>query len=465
MMYHDSNLPPHHHHHHHHHAPPPPPHDHFHRRGNPQTSPAIKSEALRGSYPGPSHHMCTNHAGGSFKHNPACPHTPNAPFQHGYPQVQQDHFQNFPGDLCRGLADSRNVYPDMVGPNSHGMHPETHIDSFLRHPSPQDSQEAPVHGLHHHHHHHSQQSAQHSRHVNANHRNSLERPNNHRSNAHNRGMLETHREYDSDDPLFEEPTPNHALRHHRSVPDMYAILKNEESPPKHHQHSYGTGCRLRRQQSLSKETSMSGTSANSDPPSVPSSSRRTAGLQRQHSLGQDMPPRNCDHDLEECKPNAQSPHQMHNLHRSQSSAQDLSRSGSVSFLNSSDIRRSRSALQDVCRSNRTNEEKQHAVQHAHSAHDLPISHSPRTPRRNCAGESYQDPHHVSSGGSSASPPMPHNLSDTEVVYPLHLAHCELSRSQQLHNSQRQQHAPFFPMNVPPPPPPSARVSLVEIFLP
>lgn len=492
----------------------------------PHPSSSSQPELYRGggSAAQTSHHVCGTLPAAatpnttSFQHSPGCPHTGASPTPHNHhlhqhsaqivgqsqPQLL-DSFQNFPSDLCRSMGDGGHVYTD-IGPRVHDLHHEglhnphehhdlhhEHLEQFHRHSSPQDMggsrtdmyRDIPhmSHGPHHHHHHHHHphphnQQARHShlhqqqqqqsnglrnlvRHTSNLDRHIVERQ---RPNLERRGVLEPRREYDSDDPLLEESLHHHSgdmLRHHRSVPDMYATLQAEERQQRHHQHTYGAGCRLRRQQSLSKETSMSGASAASDPPPAPPSSRRLAGLQRQHSLGQELP-RSYTHDLQDLFGPNQESHQTQDLTRSQSSVQDLSRAGSVGVLGSMDIRRSRSTIQEVCRSGRGVSDE-HELRHAHSTHDLPRSHSPRSPRRNThtmSADMYPDPTLASSGGSSGpSPPLPQNLSDTEG-YPRHSAHCELSRSQQLHQQQtsQQRSGPhtYYHMNVPPPPP--SRVS-------
>ena len=430
-----------------------------------------------------------------FQHSPGCPHT-GGPSHHPH-QHSHDVFQSYSGDLCRSVGDGSHVYTDIIGPRGHEMHHDSHShdhhdhhEQFHRHSSPQDMvgprsdmyREMPNphmgHGHHHHHHHHhshgQHQQARHSSHMQSQSQSSLSRQlmrhtsnldrqsvERHRPNLERRGLLEPRREYDSDDQLREEPVHHgEMLRHHRSVPDMYATLQAEERQLRH-QHTYGAGCRLRRQQSLSKETSMSGTSAASDPPAIappPPSSRRLAGLQRQHSLGQELP-RSYTHDLFGSD-QQENNRQTQDLTRSQSSVQDLSRVGSVGLLGSADIRRSRSTIQEVRRSGRaTSEERE--LRHAHSTHDLPRSHSPRSPRRgttrNVSSDMYPEATHASSGGSSGpSPPLPQNLSDNEG-FPRHSAHCELSRSQQQLHMQQQQHQPrglhnYYHVNVPPPPP-------------
>ena len=421
----------------------------------------------------PSYHVCTSSnegfrpvstggvsgtaSAGTFHHSPGCPHTTH-PTGSGAGPPSHDPFRGFSGDMCRGLSrDSGHGYSDIERRSI-----DHHHDPYHRHPSPQEGSRSEmyrdVHPHHHHHHHHHPPASHHQSHQHPHHlvrhtsnidRHTIER---HRANLESRGVLETRHEYDSDDPLerlVEHPTPTHhhftskppeVLRHHRSVPDMYARLQEEERAeqqrqPQSEQHTYGEGCRLRRQQSLSKDTAMSGGSASSDPPPPPSSHRaRLAGLHRQHSLGTELSRSQYSHDLFGPPPE---PRHQQDMTRSQSSALDLARAGSVGVLGHStmDIRRSRSNVQDICRSTSSRPASEtRELRHAHSTHELPRSHSPRSrsPRHHTPlPDVYPEHPRASSGGSSVpSPPVPSGPpSDPgQDTFPRqHSAHCEMSR--------------------------------------
>ena len=433
----------------------------------------------------PSYHVCTSTADGfrpistgggggghSFHHSPGCPHTTHSS---NVGASSHDAFRNFPGDMCRGLSGSSSH-----GYSDSGRSMEHHHDPYHRHPSPQEGSRSelyrdigpmghnPHHHHHHHPHHHHQPHQPHHPHHLVRHTSNIDRHTieRHRANLESRGVLETRHEYDSDDPLerlVEHPVHHHftqrpaeVLRHHRSVPDMYARLQEEERAEQQRQqseqHTYGEGCRLRRQQSLSKDTAMSGGSASSDPPPPPSSHRaRLAGLHRQHSLGTELSRSSYSHDL--ISPPPESRHPQQDMTRSQSSALDLARTGSMGVLGHStfDIRRSRSNVQDMCRNSRPSSETRE-LRHAHSTHELPRSHSPRSrsPRHHTPlPDVYPDHPRASSGGSSGpSPPLPSGPpSDPgQDSFPRqHSAHCEMSRVAR----QQQQQQNYYHTALPP----------------
>ncbi|XP_071544830.1 55 kDa erythrocyte membrane protein isoform X3 [Panulirus ornatus] len=318
------------------------------------------------------------------------------------------------------------------------------------------------HHHHHHHHHHPQQHSHHLvRHSSTIDRHTLER---HRANLESRGVLEPHQEVASPrDPLgpsllesrHEMSSAPDMLRHHRSVPDMYASLQAEEQAEE--QHTFGEGCRLRRQQSVSKEGTSTSGSAASEPTARPRS--RPFGLQRQHSLGQELSrPFSNTLDLRHSR---EVRGVQQDITRSQSNALDLARAGSVAGLSPSiaDIRRSRSSVQEMCRGARAGSEGRE-IRHAHSTHDIPVSHSPRSrsPRSHqTLPDVYPEPPRASSGGSSGpSPPIPSGPpSDTTrpgsggqgpVDYPRqHSAYCEVARAAQ--QQQQQQHH-YYHMSAP-----------------
>lgn len=376
-----------------------------------------------------------------FQHSPSCPHGGLA---------HHDPFRSFSGDMFRGLGE-HGAYGGSELRAPHEIHHDHHHDNYRRHPSPQEMHGSrmegyrtiappagPALGHHHHHPHHHPHHSVPQPHL-LRHSSNLDR---HRLALDSQSILERH-EYDSDDPLTTVPEfrhPHHppeALRHHRSVPDMYATLQEEEEQQRQEQHTYGAGCRLRRQHSLSKETSLSGTSAASDPPPPPPTSRgRLVGLQRQHSLGQEIP-RSYTHDL------FHRGQDFRDMTRSHSNALDLARAGSAGVLGatSADIQRSRSNVQDIFRAEgESGGPNARELRHAHSTHELAHSHSPRShsPRHVPAPDLYPEPPpRASSGGSSGpSPPIPGSRppSDSGQVPPgdgfprQHAVHCEMSRA-------------------------------------
>ncbi|XP_066937262.1 uncharacterized protein [Macrobrachium rosenbergii] len=402
--------------------------------------------------------------------------------------------------MCRSLGNGPDGYNDgSLQARSHEHH---HHDPYHRHPSPQDmggprghgGPQAPdmyrdlpplmphaPHHHHHHHHHHPQHPHHLVRHSSNIDRHTLER---HRASLESRGVLEPHQEVvsprDPLGPLLLETRPQQQLqtgssapdmlRHHRSVPDMYATLQAEERAAED-QHTYGEGCRLRRQQSISKEgtTSTSGSAA-SEPTARPRS--RPFGLQRQHSLGQELS-RPFSKTLD-FRYGRDLRSMQQDITRSQSNALDLARAGSLGGLAPipADIRRSRSNAQEMCRGARAGSEGRE-IRHAHSTHEISISHSPRSrsPRSHqTLPDVYPEPPRASSGGSSGpSPPIPsgppsepprgQSGGQSGVDFPRqHSSYCEVARAaqQQQQQQQQQQHG-FCHMKVPPP---ASRVSQV-----
>lgn len=423
----------------------------------------------------PSYHVCTSSAdtfrpvssGHTFHHSPSCPHTSLA--GHG---PSHDPFHSFSGDMCRSLGgNGHEGYSD--GTLQARPHEHHHHDPYHRHPSPQDmagsrghiaGPQAPdmyrdlpplmPHTPHHHHHHHHHHAPQQHpprhlvRHTSNIDRHTLER---HRANLESRGVLEPHQEVASPrdplGPLLLETRPHHAnsapdmLRHHRSVPDMYATLQAEEQAAED-QHTYGEGCRLRRQQSVSKEGTSTSGSAASEPSARPRA--RPFGLQRQHSLGQEL----SRPFSTEFRPPRELRNVQQDITRSQSNALDLARAGSVGGL-APDIRRSRSNAQDMCRGTRAGSEGRE-IRHAHSTHEIPLAHSPRSrsPRSHQTPlpDVYPDPARSSGGSSGPSPPIPPGPPSEPARaggggdYPRqHSAYCEVARAQQ----QQQQHGYYL----------------------
>ncbi|XP_045122925.1 la-related protein Larp4B-like isoform X3 [Portunus trituberculatus] len=436
----------------------------------------------------PSYHVCTSSAdsfrpastGHTFHHSPSCPHTSLA--GHGPPQ--HDPFHSFSSDMCRSLGNGPDGYSEgTLQPRGHDHHHHDHHhhDPYHRHPSPQDmagsrghlaGSQAPdmyrdlpplmPHAPHHHHHHHHHPQQQHShhlvRHSSTIDRHTLER---HRAALESRGALEPHQEVASPRDPPDQPSSSllgtrhlrsapDMLRHHRSVPDMYASLQEEEQEEQQQQqqqHTYGEGCRLRRQQSVSKEGTSTSGSAASEPTARPRS--RPFGLQRQHSLGQELSrPFSNTLDL---RPPRELRTLQQDITRSQSNALDLARAGSLGGLSPSmaDIRRSRSSAQEMCRGARAGSEGRE-IRHAHSTHDLPVSHSPRSrsPRSHqTLPDVYPEPPRASSGGSSgpsppipsgppSDPPRPGSGGQGSDFPRQHSAYCEVARAQQ---QQQQQH--------------------------
>ncbi|XP_076069221.1 uncharacterized protein LOC143041275 [Oratosquilla oratoria] len=467
-------------------------------------------------------------SGHSYHHSPGCPHTSHV----GHIRSQDtfrippqpmasahDPFGTFPRDMCRGLTEGLDSYTDVLHDHHHHHH-DHHLhdhhhhdhlhDPYHRHPSPQDMARPPPPPLssqapdmyrdlpnlpHHHHHHHHLPHQHHShhphhlvRHTSNIDRHTLER---HRANLESRGVMETRHEYEPREtlpPVHFEPMPldrnrrqgsaPDMLRHHRSVPDMYASLQQEDAGIRE-QHTYGEGCRLRGQHAKDQVGGDGATTGGGSDSSVPSSRPQHGRLQRQHSLGQELSRSYSNtHDLCQSVPHDVRALHQQDLTRSRSNALDLSRAGSTGGLGVgssatlTDIRRSRSSAQEICRGNRSGAtstdsggsiRESQMLRHALSTHDLPRSHSPKGGMNQGLPDVYPEPPRSSSGGSSGpSPPVPPGplgggIGSSETFPRVHSAHCEVARAAQNNYYQTQlpptsRVSPLLSQSQPPPQP-------------